>query len=134
MLWWKKIRLTFRNSASDGIVLVSGRYSINKLIIMTTSICIRHLRGIYGRIVIPQTGFYVFQNDACNTTSRNSCRYSSSLSAPPACLLRPMEFPTKTLMGPGPSNCPERVLKAQSLPLLGHLHPEFTQVFYTIRN
>ena len=48
---------------------------------------------------------------------------------PPECLLKPMNFPRKTLMGPGPSNAPPRVLNASSLPLLGHLHPEFLQVF-----
>ena len=48
--------------------------------------------------------------------------------APPECLLRPMNFPRKTLMGPGPSNAPPRILNASALPLLGHLHPEFIQV------
>lgn len=47
---------------------------------------------------------------------------------PPECLLRPMNFPMKTLMGPGPTNCPPRVLNASAMPLLGHLHPEFTQI------
>ena len=31
-------------------------------------------------------------------------------------------------MGPGPSNAPPRILAANALPLLGHLHPEFVQV------
>ena len=46
----------------------------------------------------------------------------------PECLFHPLDFPHKTLMGPGPSNAPPRVLGASALPLLGHLHPEFTQV------
>ena len=46
----------------------------------------------------------------------------------PECLFRPLNFPMKTLLGPGPSNCPPRVLAASALPMLGHLHPDFTQV------
>lgn len=48
--------------------------------------------------------------------------------SPPKCLMKPMDVPSKLLMGPGPSNCPPRVLAAGSLPMLGHLHPEFTKV------
>lgn len=32
------------------------------------------------------------------------------------------------LMGPGPSNAYPRVLAAQGLPLLGHMHPQFFKV------
>ena len=46
----------------------------------------------------------------------------------PQCLSRPIEVPEQLLMGAGPSNAAENVLKAGSLPLLGHLHTEFTQV------
>lgn len=35
-----------------------------------------------------------------------------------------MNIPTKTLMGPGPSNLPKRVREAMSNQLLGHMHPE----------
>merc|ERR1719423_477258 len=31
-------------------------------------------------------------------------------------------------MGPGPSNVSKRVLEAQALPTLGHLHGEFTKI------
>lgn len=48
--------------------------------------------------------------------------------APPQCLAKPIEVPSKLLMGAGPSNAAERVLKAGSLPLLGHLHAEFVKV------
>ncbi|XP_033764057.1 serine--pyruvate aminotransferase-like [Pecten maximus] len=58
----------------------------------------------------------------------------SSLSAPPASLLHPMNFPRKLLMGPGPSNCPPRILNASALPVLGHLHPEFTQIMDEVKN
>jgi len=39
-------------------------------------------------------------------------------------LRKPIVIPSKLLMGPGPSNCPPRVLHALSQPVLGHLHPE----------
>lgn len=51
-----------------------------------------------------------------------------SINPPPQALMKPMDFPHKLMMGPGPSNCPPRVLNASALPILGHLHPEFTQV------
>ena len=34
-------------------------------------------------------------------------------------------FPERLLLGPGPSNAHPAVLEAMSLPLLGHLDPEF---------
>ncbi|KAK7094262.1 alanine--glyoxylate aminotransferase-like [Littorina saxatilis] len=51
----------------------------------------------------------------------------------PECLFHPMDFPQKILMGPGPSNAPPRVLGASALPLLGHLHPEFTQIMDEVK-
>lgn len=47
---------------------------------------------------------------------------------PPQCLAKPLDVPSKLLMGAGPSNAADQVLKAGSLPLLGHLHTEFVQV------
>ncbi|CAH1772479.1 unnamed protein product, partial [Owenia fusiformis] len=46
----------------------------------------------------------------------------------------PMNFPKKLLMGPGPSTAPPRVLAASALPLLGHLHPEFTQIMDDVKD
>merc|ERR1719342_1490048 len=37
------------------------------------------------------------------------------------------------MTGPGPSNVSERVLQAQALPTLGHLHPEFTKIMDDIK-
>jgi hypothetical protein len=37
----------------------------------------------------------------------------------------PLRIPSRLLMGPGPSNAYPRVLAAQALPLLGHMHPAF---------
>jgi len=46
----------------------------------------------------------------------------------PDALKTPLSIPEKTLLGPGPSNTPERVLKAMALPTIGHLHGEFCKV------
>ena len=48
---------------------------------------------------------------------------------PPESLKDPIHVPQmRLLMGPGPSNVSTRVLQAQALPTLGHLHPEFCKV------
>ena len=44
--------------------------------------------------------------------------------SPPESLNKPIAVPDRLLCGPGPSNCPPRILKAASLQLIGHLHPE----------
>lgn len=36
-------------------------------------------------------------------------------------------------MGPGPSNCPPRVLNASALPLIGHLHPEMFKIMDEVK-
>ena len=46
----------------------------------------------------------------------------------PKCFEQPINIPSKLLMGPGPSNAAESVLKISSAPLLGHLHTEFIKV------
>lgn len=40
----------------------------------------------------------------------------------------PHQVPSRLLMGPGPANAPPRVLQAQALPLLGHMHPPFFKI------
>merc|ERR1712002_51097 len=59
-------------------------------------------------------------------------RRSLSVATPPS-LKQPINVPLKTLSGPGPSNVSERVLQAQALPTLGHLHPEFTKIMDDIK-
>ena len=54
--------------------------------------------------------------------------HPDTMLAPPPTLLRPLRVLEKLLTGPGPSNAPRRVLEAGCLPILGHLHAEFTQV------
>lgn len=57
-----------------------------------------------------------------------------SLSVPrPPVLAEPIKVPRKTMTGPGPSNVSERVLQAQALPTIGHLHPEFTKIMDDIK-
>ena len=43
------------------------------------------------------------------------------------------QVPSRLLMGPGPANCYPRVLAAQSLPLLGHMHPPFFKIMDDIQ-
>lgn len=52
---------------------------------------------------------------------------------PPISLKRQLLVPNKTLMGPGPSNCSQRVLDAMSNPVLGHMHPECFQIMDEIK-
>ncbi|BFG01052.1 serine--pyruvate aminotransferase mitochondrial-like [Drosophila madeirensis] len=52
---------------------------------------------------------------------------------PPLVLKRPLYVPSKTLMGPGPSNCSHRVLEAMSNPVLGHMHPECLQIMDEVK-
>ena len=52
----------------------------------------------------------------------------SLIVSPPETLKGALTIPEKTLLGPGPSNVPERILKAMALPTIGHLHPEFCKV------
>ncbi|MEJ2083440.1 MAG: alanine--glyoxylate aminotransferase family protein, partial [Acidobacteriota bacterium] len=42
--------------------------------------------------------------------------------------------PRRILMGPGPSNVPTRVLQAMSLPVIGHLDPDFLGLMNRIQN
>jgi len=44
-----------------------------------------------------------------------------------------MEIPSRLLMGPGPANPNPRVLQAQALPLLGHMHPPFFKILDDIQ-
>ncbi|XP_059224063.1 alanine--glyoxylate aminotransferase [Stomoxys calcitrans] len=52
---------------------------------------------------------------------------------PPKNLKSALYVPNKTLMGPGPSNCSERVLNSLSNPVLGHLHPECLEIMDDIK-
>jgi len=47
---------------------------------------------------------------------------------PPEVLKGPMKVVPKLLMGPGPSNPSPRILNANNLPIMGHLHDEFYDV------
>ena len=43
-------------------------------------------------------------------------------------LAEPLQPPTRVLLGPGPSNVHPRVLRAMSIPLVGHLDPAFLRI------
>ncbi|KAJ9506335.1 pyridoxal phosphate-dependent transferase [Haematococcus lacustris] len=44
-----------------------------------------------------------------------------------------LDVPARLLMGPGPANAHPRVLAAQTLPLLGHMHPPFIKIMDEIQ-
>jgi len=46
----------------------------------------------------------------------------------------PVEIPTRWLFGPGPCNAHPRVLAAMSLPLIGHLDPDFLKLMDESQN
>lgn len=52
---------------------------------------------------------------------------------PPKELSRKLQLPVKTLMGPGPTNCSKRVLRALQNQVLGHLHPEICELMDEIK-
>lgn len=49
------------------------------------------------------------------------------------CHLSCGQVPARLLMGPGPTNSHPRILAAQSLPLLGHMHPPFIAIMDEIK-
>ena len=53
--------------------------------------------------------------------------------SPPESLKKPIAVPDRLLCGPGPSNCPPRILKAASLPMIGNLHPECQLIMNDIK-
>lgn len=59
----------------------------------------------------------------CHTMS-----FQKHLLPPPAALLKPLSVPDRLLLGPGPSNCPPRILSAGGRQLIGHVHKEMIQV------
>lgn len=60
----------------------------------------------------------------CHKTN-NSCTFDIPV---PQCFSTPMFVKEKRLLGAGPSNPPNDVLKSLSLPMMGHLHPETLKV------
>lgn len=52
----------------------------------------------------------------------------------PDSLKVPLQVPLKTMMGPGPSNLPDRVRSALANPILGHLHPECLKIMDDIKD
>lgn len=52
----------------------------------------------------------------------------------PNCFSQPMFVKEKRLLGAGPSNPRDNVLKALSRPMMGHLHPETLKVSNVLSN
>lgn len=62
---------------------------------------------------------------SCNKFRSSSGDYTVPV---PDVMLKSMFVREKRLLGAGPSNPPDRVRNALSLPMMGHLHPETLQV------
>ena len=80
-------------------------------------------------IVAPRTKI----STGARLLARPLCSKMETGYKPPARLLKPIAVPDRLLCGPGPSNCPPRILKAASLPLVGHLHPECLEIMDDIK-
>ncbi|XP_015181073.1 PREDICTED: serine--pyruvate aminotransferase, mitochondrial [Polistes dominula] len=52
---------------------------------------------------------------------------------PPKELLKPLQVPSKILMGPGPSNCSQRVLQSLGHQIIGHFHSEMFKLMDDIK-
>ncbi|XP_055926580.1 alanine--glyoxylate aminotransferase-like isoform X2 [Argiope bruennichi] len=52
---------------------------------------------------------------------------------PPTSLQRSLFVPNKLLVGPGPSNCPPKVLNAASRQMLGHLDEDFLKIMDDVK-
>ena len=55
------------------------------------------------------------------------------LSTPSPTLIPLFDAPVRTLMGPGPSDVPARILQAMSRPTIGHLDPEFVRMMDEVK-
>ncbi|XP_041377342.1 serine--pyruvate aminotransferase-like [Gigantopelta aegis] len=89
--------------------------------------------SIFRRLTVAQSTIYFVARGPRFSRFCTAAATMSTQIDPPESLLKPMNFPMKVLMGPGPSNCPPRVLAAGALPLLGHLHPEFIEIMDEVK-
>ncbi len=55
------------------------------------------------------------------------------MSNPAAPAIPPFQPPRRALMGPGPSDVPERILAAMARPTIGHLDPAFTDMMEQVK-
>ncbi len=55
------------------------------------------------------------------------------MSNPAAPAIPPFQPPRRVLMGPGPSDVPERILAAMARPTIGHLDPAFTDMMEQVK-
>lgn len=61
----------------------------------------------------------------------SACEYDVPV---PECFSTPIFVKQKRLLGAGPSNPPDNVLRALSLPMMGHLHPETLKIMDDIKD
>lgn len=122
-----------RRQLYDSVIVLLSRRSIKPAVDISLRRGVRCLHRKLGDSLTLST----FNHCHCRTImaafSTSTNRDGPIVSSPPQSLMKPMDFPQKLLMGPGPSNCPPRVLAAGALPMLGHLHPEFLQIMDEVK-
>ena len=120
----KKLRITITKNFKTGFnVTLINVFLLNSKV-LGNSRCRRVTTNSLFDFVIDKYCLVPQQNN-----SAASSQTLANMIAPPESLKDPIHIPQmRLLMGPGPSNVSDRVLKAQALPTLGHLHPEFCKV------
>lgn len=73
--------------------------------------------------------FNLLFDSSLSLRDRHTAASMASLAVlPPERLKKPLAVPSRLLFGPGPSNCPPRILEAGAKPVIGHMHPEIFEV------
>lgn len=72
-------------------------------------------------------------SDTVASASQQRKETMGKVSDASVCPQGPIQVPPRLLMGPGPTNSHPRILAAQSLPLLGHMHPPFISIMDEIK-
>lgn len=72
---------------------------------------------------------------ACRTMATNAARTGEVVGSidKKHTITGVIDVPSRLLMGPGPANAHPRILAAQALPLLGHMHPPFLHIMDEIQ-
>ena len=77
---------------------------------------------------------FLFNTKIINKRNFRTTTMSKLTVEAPKILSTPLAIPEKTMMGPGPTNVPERIRNAMAQPTIGHLHPEFCKVNKRLKN
>ncbi|XP_008305554.2 alanine--glyoxylate and serine--pyruvate aminotransferase a isoform X1 [Cynoglossus semilaevis] len=79
--------------------------------------------------------FNLLFDSSLSLRDRHTAASMASLAVlPPERLKKPLAVPSRLLFGPGPSNCPPRILEAGAKPVIGHMHPEIFEIMDDIKS